>query len=287
VADWTQNPIGAGKKGIVRATFDAQALGHFNKSITLYSNATPHMVILKFDGEVVTEVKDFSKTLPYRVGDIRLDREEFDFPNVYRGTQSSLTFHVANLSDRAYEPQLMHLPPYLRMEAQPKVLQQGQKGVITLWLNPDSRLDYGLTQASVYLSRFAGDKVSPDNEIPLSVILLPDFSNLSHKDSLNAPSIHLSETNVDLSATLATKAQATHDILIANAGKSTLVISKLQVFNSAVGVSLKKATLAPDDITRLRITIRKRDIGNKKQVLRVLMITNDPLRPKVEINIKR
>ena len=41
------------------------------------------------------------------------------------------------------------------------------------------------------------------------------------------------------------------------------------------------------EMTKLKVTIRKRDVGNKKHHLRILMITNDPLRPKVEINIKR
>ena len=83
------------------------------------------------------------------------------------------------------------------------------------------------------------------------------------------------------------KNKVSHDILIANSGKTPLVISKLQVFNSSVGVSLKKTVLPPDGMTKLKVTIRKRDVGNKKHHLRILMITNDPLRPKVEINIKR
>ena len=40
-------------------------------------------------------------------------------------------------------------------------------------------------------------------------------------------------------------------------------------------------------MTKLKVTIRNRYVGNKKHNLRILMITNDPLRPKVEINIKR
>ena len=137
------------------------------------------------------------------------------------------------------------------------------------------------------ISRFSGDKVSEDNEIPVSAILLPDFSRMTANDSLNAPAIRISETDIDLSVPLIKKKKASHDILIANAGKTPLVISKLQVFNSSVGVSLKKTVLPPDGMTKLKVTIRKRDVGNKKHHLRILMITNDPLRPKVEINIKR
>ena len=264
VADWTKEPIAPGAKGTVKASFDAKALGRFDKSIGIYSNATPNLVYLKFTGEVVQEIKDYSKLLPYAIGNIRIDRDEFSFPDVYRGQQPSMTFSIANLSDRPYEPVLMHLP-----------------------LDASQLQDFGLTQTSVYLSRFSGDKVSEDNEIPVSAILLPDFSRMTEKDSLNAPSIHISETNIDLSIPLIKKNKVSHDILIANAGKTPLVISKLQVFNSSVGVRLKKTVIPPDGMTKLKVTIHKRDVGNKKHHLRILMITNDPLRPKVEINIKR
>lgn len=287
VADWTKEPIAPGSKGMVKATFDAKALGRFNKSISIYSNATPHLVYLNFTGEVVQEIKDYTKTHPYAIGNIRIDCDEFAFPDVYRGQQSTLTFSIANLSDRPYEPVLMHLPPYLKMESDPPVLLKGKKGTVKLTLDAAQLQDYGLTQSTVYLSRFAGDKVGDDNEIPVSVILLPDFSRMTAADSLNAPAIRLSETDIDLSVPLIEKKKVTHDILIANAGKTPLVISKLQVFNSSVGVSLKKAVLPPDGMTKLKVTIHKRDEGNKKHRLRILMITNDPMRPKVEINIKR
>ena len=211
VADWTKEPIAPGGKGVVKASFDAKALGHFEKSIGIYSNASPSLVYLKFTGEVVQEIKDYTKLLPYTIGNIRLDRDEFAFPDVYRGQQPSLTFDIANLSDRPYEPVLMHLPPYLKMEAEPKVLLKGKKGTIKLTLDASQLKDYGLTQTSVYLSRFSGDKVSEDNEIPVSAILLPDFSRMTEKDSLNAPAMHISETDIDPPTSLRTSSSVVTD----------------------------------------------------------------------------
>mgnify|MGYP001751574524 FL=1 len=102
----------------------------------------------------------------------------------------------------------------------------------------------------------------------------------------NAPVIRLSETDIDLSALLAKKNKVKHDIQLTNAGRSPLQISKLQVFNPALGVGLKKSVLQPGETTRLRVTVDKRNIAKKKRHLRILMITNDPTQPKVEINIK-
>ena len=99
---------------------------------------------------------------------------------------------VVNLSDRPYEPVLMHLPPYLQTKVEPNVLQKGEKGVITLTLNSERLTGLGLTQTSVYLSRFSGDKVGDENEIPVSAILLPDFSGMTEVEKANAPAISLS-----------------------------------------------------------------------------------------------
>jgi len=285
VAQWTKTPIAPGAKGNISVTFDAKALGHFQKSVAIYCNAQPHLVYLKFDGEVVQEIKDFTKTHPYLIGQIRIDKNSLDFPDMQEGEHPVMHIGVVNLSDRPYEPVLMHLPTYLQASAEPAVLQKGEKGIITLTLNSEKLTDFGLTQASVYLSRFSGDKVGEENEIPVSAILLPDFSELSEAEKANAPAISLSAKDIDLSPVLAKKSKARQDIIVTNTGRSPLLISKLQVFHPAVGVSLKKGVLQPGESTRLRVTVEKKNIGKKRRHLRLLMITNDPVQPKVEINI--
>lgn len=287
VAQWTKTPIAPGEKGMVNVTFDAEALGHFHKSVAIYSNAEPHLVYLKFSGEVVQEIKDYTKTHPYLIGQIRIDKNNLDFPDVQPGDKPVIHIGVVNLSDRPYEPVLMHLPPYLQMEVKPNVLQKGEKGVITLTLDSEKLTDLGLTQTSVYLARFAGDKVGDENEIPVSAILLPDFSGMTVTEKTNAPSIQLSTKDVDMSAVLAKKSKARQDIILTNTGRSPLQIRKLQVFHPTVGVSLKKSLLQPGESTRLRVNVVKKNIGKKRRHLRLLMITNDPMQPKVEINIKR
>lgn len=285
VAQWTSTPIAPGEKGIINITFDAQMLGHFHKSVAVYTNAEPHLLYLRFAGEVVQEIKDYTKTHPYLIGQIRIDRNDIDFPDVHVGERPVIYLGVVNQSDRPYEPVLMHLPPYLAMEAQPAVLQKGEKGIITLTLYPDKLTDLGLTQASVYLSRFSGDKVSDESEIPVSAVLLPDFSGLTEQERLNAPAIRLSATTLEVSAALEKKKRVRKDIVVTNTGLSPLQISKLQVFHPAVSVNMKKSVLKPGESTHLRVTIEKKNIGKKRRHLRLLMITNDPAQPKVEIQI--
>lgn len=283
---WTQTPIAPGERGVITALFDAKQLGHFDKEIEIYSNAEPHLVYLSFAGEVVTEVKDFTKTHPYQIGDIRLSANSIDFADANRGDTPSITIQVANLSDRPYEPILMHLPPYIKMERTPNVLLKGKKGEIKLTLNSDKLNDLGLTQSMVYLARFSGDKVSEENELPVSAVLLPDFSELTEQQRINAPIAQLNDTVVDLKQPLLKKKKAYRDLTLSNVGKSPLQIRSVQVFHPALGVELMNSKLAPGESSRLRVSVIKKKINRTRRPLRVLMITNDPNHPKLEIEVK-
>ena len=286
VARWTETPIAPSEKGEINVTFDATLLGTFEKSVAVYTNAEPHVSRLHFSGQVMTEVRDFTRTHPYKYGNIRIDTTEVSFPDVQRGTYPTMRIGVANESDRPYEPVLMHLPSYITQVAEPAVLQPYEQGELVLTLESDLLGDYGLTQGSVYLSRYTGDVVGEDNELPLSVVLLPDFSSMSDEVKNRLPIIELSTQELDFREMLAKKPKAKQDIVVTNKGQSPLAIFKVQVFNTAVGVDLKKNVLEPGQTTKLRITIDKNTVSRERGHLRVLLITNDYHHPKVEINIK-
>lgn len=92
---------------------------------------------------------------------------------------------------------LMHLPPYLSAKAVPEVLGRGKNGKIIVTLDTEKLPKFGITRTSVYLSRYPGDKVGSDNEIPVSTVLLPDFSGLTEQQKNNPPQISLSTTQLE------------------------------------------------------------------------------------------
>lgn len=76
------------------------------------------------------------------------------------------------------------------------------------------------------------------------------------------------------------------EIAIQNIGKSVLEISSLQMFTAGMQVSLGKTILEPAESTKLRIQVDRDEIQKQKTRPRILMITNDPKKPKVMIEIK-
>lgn len=284
-AKWTQEPIPAGGKGEVTATFDAEALGKFYKEVSIYCNASPVPVYLDFSGEVTADPGNYSFTHGYAFGAIRLDKDEIEFDDVNRGDQPKIELKVANTSNKTYTPILMHLPPYLEAKAMPEVLARGKTGTITVTLHTDKLPKMGVNRASVYLSRFPGDKVGSDNELPVSVVLLPDFSKLTERERNNPPAMTLSTSEVDFGA-LNPNQKKTQKVKITNTGKSDLNILDMQVSNIAVAVTLKKRLLRPGESTTLKVTVLTENLPRVKREPRVLMIVNDPAHPRVILTIK-
>ena len=191
---------------------------------------------------------------------------------------------VANTSNEVYTPVLMHLPPYLEAVAVPDRIGKKGTGKIKVTLDTDKLPKFGLTTATVYMSRFPGDKVSEENSIPVSAVLLPDFSNMSQQQRLNPPAVELPATELTIPS-LAETAKKKLTVVVKNVGKSDLEITDLQVFNSALGVQLKKRILKPGAQTKMKITAYGKYLKKVKGTPRVLMITNDPNCPKVIVKV--
>ena len=283
-AEWTKTPIAPGATGKITSTFDAKALGRFQKSVGVYCNASARPIYLTLRGEVSADPKNYTLTHPYEIGPIRLNKDAIEFDDANKGDKPVMELLVANTTNEVYTPVLMHLPPYLEAVAVPERIGKKGTGKIKITLDTDKLPKFGLTTVTVYLSRYPGDKVGDDNAIPVSAILLPDFSNISQQQRLNPPVIELSSTELTL-LPLGEKEKKSQTVIVKNVGKSNLEITDLQVFNSALGVQLKKRVLKPGASTKMKITVYGKYLKKVKGTPRVLMITNDPNCPKIIVKV--
>ncbi len=284
VADWTKTPIAPGATGTVSSTFDAKALGHFYKDIGVYCNAADRPIYLMIQGEVSADPKNYTLTHPFEIGAIRLNKDAIEFDDANKGDKPTMEILVANTTNEVYAPVLMHLPPYMEAVAVPERIGKKGTGKIKVTLDTDKLPKFGLTTATVYLSRFPGDKVGEENAIPVSAVLLPDFSHISQQQRLNPPAVELSTEELTLPS-WAENEKKSQKIVVKNVGKSDLEITDLQVFNSALGVQLKKRVLKPGASTKMKITAYGKYLKKVKGTPRVLMITNDPNCPKIIVKV--
>jgi hypothetical protein len=283
-AEWTKEPIAPQKMGEISVVYDAKTLGHFYKDVAVYTNASEKPVYLAFRGEVATEVFEDANNYPYQIGSLRLSHSSIEFDDVNMGEKPTFEIKVMNGTGEMYEPALMHLPPYLSAEITPEKVGKNMVGTMIVTLDSEKLPKLGLTTASVYLSRFPGDVVGAENEIPVSVINLPDFSHRSSSERQNPPKIQLAEDELYVDGIRETEIRKL-SVEIRNVGRSNLKILDLQVLNGGLGADLKKRELAPGKKTKMKITVEGSHLKDLKSVPRILLITNDPENPKVMIKV--
>ena len=277
--DYPKGEIGGNGKFQIRMTYDARQLGHFNQQAAVISNATKKPLYVTMQGVVLEHYVDLSGNYPVAMGDLRLDKTDLEFDDVNRGDQPVQELHLYNHGSKDYQPNLLHLPPYLTALMQPEKLQPGEEGVMTVRLNSAKLHDYGLTQTAVYLAGNVGDKVRADHEIGVSAVLLPSFP----EKITNPARIQLSKESVDIQ--FDGKKKKTEVIDIVNIGQSELKISSLQMFTGGLKISLSKSRLMPGEYAKLKITAMRDDLQKVRTRPRILMITNDPDKAKIVISI--
>lgn len=279
-----QEAIAPGQTFTVSAVYDAKTMGHFSKRIGIYSNAQSGPMMLHIKGVVVAEKDEAALSYPYKLGELDVDRTDIEFDDVNRGDQPVQVINIMNNTGETVQPVLMHLPSYLRAEVRPAKLAPGRTGKALVQLDSRSLRELGLTQTSVYLGMFAGDKVAPEKEVTVSAVLLPDFDHLTDVQKAQAPKLRLSSGTVDLGS-FAGKKQKKGKVTITNEGKTALEIRSLQMFTAGLQVSLANKTIAPGQSVDLKVTAIANMLRSAKSKPRVLLITNDPENTKVVINV--
>lgn len=280
--------LASGETCIVKLTYDAQLLGHYEKKAvvnfrTRQSTSEPPLT-LTMKGVVLPEVKDYSKTYPYSMGELLADKNVLEFDDVNRGDNPQIEINILNNGSKPMVPNVQHLPSYLDATITPEQLLPGRAGKVVLKLNSSLIHDFGLTQTSIYLASYLGEKVSPENEVPVSVVLLPDLKGFEGGNRQYAPKMELSSATVDLGL-IDGKNRKKSEIIITNNGRTTLNISSLQMFTEGLRLTLDKRKLEAHEQTRLRVVGDLNLLKKARSKPRILMITNDPDRPKVVINV--
>ena len=283
VATYPTKPIASGEAFTIKVTYDARMMGHFDRVIDVFSNGSSKPLRLDLKGVVVEEVTDYKGNFPFKLGELTADCNDIEFEDVRLGEVFQQKFHVYNPTTKTVQPQILHLPAYLKADVSPSNLAPNHSAEVTVTLDSRRMRDYGLTQTQVYLGARPGDKVSSDKAIDVSLVLLPAIQEMTLNQRENAPQIQISTTQLDLPITDGKKKSATVDLM--NTGRSRLEIQNIQMYTTGLQIQLNKRSLEPGESAKLKVTTDPKQMKGVKTTPRILMITNDPEQPKVVIYV--
>jgi hypothetical protein len=273
--EWTKEPIQAGSKGKITAIYDPSGRpGQFNKTLSVYTNSDPGIVVLTIKGEVVAREKTVEELFTFPLDSIRFESNHLAFTNVKKTEKKIRVMQLINVSKKPIKVEFDMLPPYLTLKANPETLKPGQKGIVEgtydatkngAWGNVSDMIKVklnGVAQENVYYY--------------VSANLVEDFSSMTKEQMENAPVFQLATTTVDLGK-IAGSTQNAVEFKFINAGKSELMIRQVKpscgctaVQQGAQGVGVK-----PGESSSIKATFNSGSY-NGRVTKAIYVYTNDP-----------
>jgi hypothetical protein len=114
--DWTKQPIPAGGKGKVTAIYDpANRPGQFNKTLSVYTNTKPEVVVLVIKGEVIPHEKTTEELYTFVVGGVRFESNHLAFTNVKKTEKKMRVMQLINTSAEPVKVEFDALPAHLTL----------------------------------------------------------------------------------------------------------------------------------------------------------------------------
>jgi hypothetical protein len=220
--EWTKGPIPPKGTGKITAIYDPKDRpGPFNKTLSVYTNSKPEIVVLVIKGEVIPHEKTVEELFIFPVGPVRFESNHLAFTNIKKNEKKIRTMQVINTSAQPAKIEFDNVPPHLALKANPLTLKPGQKGIIEGTYDATKNQAWGYTTDIVRLK--INGVVDQNVYYAVSANLVEDFSELSKEELANAPIFNVDSKTVELGK-IPGSTPKDFEFKFVNGGKSDLII---------------------------------------------------------------
>ena len=224
--EWTRSPIPAGGQGTITAIYDpADRPGKFDKTLSVYTNSKPEVVILVIKGEVIPHEKTVEELFTFPVGAIRFESNHLAFTNIKKTEKKIRVMQLINPSSAPVKVEFDQLPAHLSIKVNPVTLKPGQKGTIEGTYDATKNAGWGNVNDMVKVK--LNGVVQENVYYYVSANLVEDFSALSKEDMTNAPVFNVASTTVDLGKIPGNTAKEV-EFKFTNKGKRDLILRQVK-----------------------------------------------------------
>ena len=273
--DWTKQPIPAGGTGKVTAIYDPKDRpGQFSKTLSVYSNSKPEVVVLVIKGEVIPHEKTVEELFTFAIGAIRFESNHLAFTNVKKTEKKIRVMQMINTSQAPIKVEFDALPPHLSLKANPETLKPGQKGLVEGTYDANKNPGWGNVSDIVKVKL---DGIAQENVYYyVSANLVEDFSSLTAADLEKAPVFKVASTTVDLGK-IKGSTQNEVEFKFTNEGKSDLIIRYIRSTCGCTAVQQGNAGIGikPKESSSIKAVFNSGSY-NGKVTKAIYVYTNDP-----------
>ena len=282
IPEWTRTPIPAGGKGKITAIYDPVGRpGIFDKTLSVYTNSKPEVVVLSIKGEVVQREKTVEDLFTFPVGGVRFESPQLTFTNVKKTEKKIRVMQIINTSSAPIKIEFEQVPAHLTMKALPATLKAGQKGIVEGTYDGTKNPGWGNV---IDMVRIKLNGIPQENiYYYASANLVEDFSSLSKEDMADAPVFFMESTKVDLGKIPGNTAKEV-EFKFTNKGKNELILRhvKLTCGCTAIQQGTQGTGIKPGESGSIKAVFQS-GAYQGKQTKVIYVYTNDPKNSEVTL----
>lgn len=292
ITDWTKTEIAPGAKGLIIASFNPQRnTGRISKSITVFSNSNPSVIVLKVTGTVIPKPLTIADQYPRAIGSLglRAKNNYFTFGAITNKQTKTDTLKLVNTGTEKLKISFNNVPAYLTLKADKEVLKANekcnvlityfpQKNVTTegkqIWGDQNMRFNLVINDDLVDANR---------NSITIRATINEDFENLSEEELAKAPKIVFENEDFDFGSVKQGEV-VTHDFVFKNNGDNDLEIRHVKGSWGCTAVSKTDGAIKKGESGIISASFNSAGKSNKQQKT-ITVNTNDPKRQTIILKI--
>jgi hypothetical protein len=275
--EWTKQPIPAGGKGKVTAIYDPKDRpGIFNKTLSVYANTKPEVVVLTIKGEVTPHEKTIEELFLFPVGNntVRFENQQLAFTSVKKTEKKIRVMQIINTSAAPVKVEFDNLPVHLTLKVNPETLKPGQKGLVEGTYDATKNPGWGNVNDLIKIK--LNGVVQENVYYYVSANLVEDFSSLSKEELANAPVFKVASTTFDLGK-IKGSTQNEVEFKFTNEGKSDLILRNIRASCGCTAVQQGNQGIGikPGESSSIKATFNSGSY-NGKVTKTIYVYTNDP-----------
>ena len=276
---WTREPLAAGAKGTIKATFsNDQGPYPFDKTLTVYVSGLKKPVILRLRGTVHAKKLSLSELYPVRIGTLGLKENGVKLGNMDQGSQRSDQVMIANFSSSPANVTFKDISDGLKVSVSPNPIPANSTATLTYTIS-SSRQRWGKNW--YYATPVVGGKTQGSTPISFWAFTKEDFSDLTQEQRNQGAQPVFDSSNYTFNVVKeGTKIDAVFNFT--NRGKDELKIYKVDADWDGTKAD-PISNVKPGGKGTVKVHLDTKGMPKGEALVIVTLTTNSPLRPIVNL----
>lgn len=248
--------------------------GTFNKSVTVTTNTSPAINVIRIKGKIIPRPKTILDYFPMDMAGLRFKKEHIPLMNIKNTNKiNTFTEYINTLKTPVKIKRIDNLS-HIVTKFSSEVIVPNKKGKLYIFFDTNKKNDWGFTIDTLKFSINGVHK--PEYKIIVSSTIVENFATLTDIQKSNAPKASLNHTTYNFKNSPKSKT-IKDNLVIENKGKSLLIIRKIISTCKDIDIKQLKKQIKPGEKSTFSINFNtKKRLGLQNKY--ITFITNDPNR---------